>query len=137
MLSVRTMQNVVRIQNIGNVLGVDPIKMNTNGLGAVESCTIIYSSKYWKIFMICEIGLRILFPCIGIFVVHNPELNTAEKAMMLLLMLLGYMSAGLQLLNLVRGEDLNTIHNQVIHLNLYLRKHKKLQADFKSNNRLK
>jgi len=44
MLSVRTLQNtVVHIQNLGNILGVDPVIMNTNGAGVVENCKIIYS----------------------------------------------------------------------------------------------
>jgi len=93
MLSVRTLQNVVRIQNLGNISGVDPIKMNPNSAGVVENCKVIYSGKYWKMFMIFIILARIFFGTLGIIlsVVLKETMNSADKAFLFLLLLTDYM----------------------------------------------
>jgi len=117
------MKKVVLIQSLGNNLGVDPIKMNMSSCGILENCSIIYKGKRWKVFMTVIISIRIILANIGVIEVHNPTLKSAERALMLLLMLGGgYMSAGLQLLNLLQGEELNVMHNQFIRLSHYMRK---------------
>jgi len=118
MLSIKTMRNIQRIQVVGNWAAVAPIKIHSTHLGIWSSSNLIFKGRFWKLFTFISILLRAILTCVGLLEVSsNHSLRPVEVAVLLMLIMLGFVSAGLQLITLLQSEEMNSMMTKFLRLN--------------------